>query len=190
MKLNLGCGKNILDGWVNADRPVDGHIPDGTIAIDLEKHLPWKTDTADEMLLSHVIEHIPNTLHMMEELWRVGKPGCKLTIRCPYGSSDDAWEDPTHVRPYFIGSFYPFAQTYYWRADYGFRGDWQVKKIILAVRKQLVEQAKRSEEQVMQWVMMHRNIVTEMVAELVAVKPARAQKRELQEAPEIKLMAV
>ncbi len=192
MKLNLGCGRNILpfeDGWINAD--VNPSKPLEVEYVNLERPpFHWESDSFEEILLSHVIEHIRGTLPMMDELYRVAKPGCKLVVRCPYGSSDDAWEDPTHVRPYFLGSFYPFAQTYYWRADYGYRGDWQVKKITLAIRKDLVDQLNKNEAQVMQFVMLQRNIVREMVAELVAVKPARAQKKELWEQPEIKLMAV
>jgi hypothetical protein len=41
----------------------------------------------------------------MQELWRVAKPDAILGIRCPHGASDDADEDPTHVRRMFPRSF-------------------------------------------------------------------------------------
>ena len=76
---------------------------------------------------------------MMQELFRIAQPDGKMIIRVPYGSSDDAYEDPTHIRQYFIGSFGYYSQPYYWRADYGYRGDWQAKNITLVVGKRFVE---------------------------------------------------
>ena len=65
----------------------------------------------------------------MQELWRIAKPNAKMVIRVPHGASDDAWEDPTHVRAYFSNSFGYYSQPYYWRADYGYRGDWLHEKL-------------------------------------------------------------
>ena len=192
MKLNLGCGKDIKGGWVNLDWVSN---PGVDVVADLSAckltPLPLLNDQFDEMLASHLVEHIPDTLSLMSELHRVAKPGCKLTIRVPYGSSDDAWEDPTHVRPYFVGSFAPFAQTYYWRADYGYRGDWQVKRIVLGVSKANCEAMKAlTQAQVFSMINQARNVVREMVAELEAVKPIREPKRELQEEVAVKITAI
>lgn len=55
IRLNLGCGRNIREGWVNADRSL---LPGVDVVVDLEKELPFADDSADEILLSHVIEHI------------------------------------------------------------------------------------------------------------------------------------
>jgi SAM-dependent methyltransferase len=72
-----------------------------------------------------------NVCLLMQELHRIAKPNGKLVIRCPHGASDDAWEDPTHVRAFFARSFGYFSQPFYWLADYGYRGDWQPAKIVL-----------------------------------------------------------
>jgi len=53
-KLHLGCGKNILPGWVNID--VDG--PDGVVKWDLTRPLPLATGTIDFIFNEHFIEHI------------------------------------------------------------------------------------------------------------------------------------
>jgi len=58
MKLNLGCGYTILDGWVNLDY-LDGQGVD--VVHDLEKFpYPFKDNTFDKVLASHIIEHVSN----------------------------------------------------------------------------------------------------------------------------------
>lgn len=183
-RLNVGCGRNIIEGWLNLDVMP---LPSIDIVADLENcattPLPIESDSIDEFLLSHVIEHIRNPLPLMQELWRVAKPEARMVIRVPHGGSDDAWEDPTHVRAYFTNSFGYYSQPYYWRADYGYRGDWHHEKLTFIVHVQGNSQLSPAE--VMQRINTQRNVVAEMVAELVCIKPAREPKRELQRVPQI-----
>lgn len=185
MRLNVGCGRNIKDGWLNLDC-VAGEGVD--IVADLEAcataPLPLPEGAVEEFLLSHVIEHVGNTLPMMQELHRIAAPGAAMTIRVPYGSSDDASEDPTHVRSYFLGSFGYFGQPHYWRADYGYRGDWRTDAIYL-----LVDDRFRGlqADAVMAAVRRERNVVTEMVASLTAIKPVRFPQQALYVPPEIRI---
>ena len=133
-KLHVGCGRNIMESWINLDI---ADLPGVDIVADLDNcknvKLPLGNDSIDEFFVSHVIEHIRNPLDMMEELHRVASPDALAVFRCPYGSSDEAFEDPTHVRQYFLNSFGYFSQPFYWRADYGYRGDWITEKITLIV---------------------------------------------------------
>ena len=176
-RLHLGCGKTIVEGWVNLDC-VEG--PGVDVVADLDRcrtdPLPFENDTFDEVHASHLIEHIRDALPMMQELHRVCKHGATMVVRCPHGGSDDAFEDPTHFRQYFPKSFIYFSQPAYWRADYGYRGDWQLTKVRYVVKSEnrnldLVELA---------WRIDHlRNMVQELVVVLQAVKPIRPQQREL-----------
>lgn len=181
MKLNVGCGRNILDGWTNID---SCSLPGVDTVADLENcrnaPLPFEENSVDEFLLSHVLEHIRQPLPLMEELWRVSKPGASMTIRVPHGASDDAWEDPTHVRAYFGNSFGYFSQPFYWRADYGYRGDWQCNSITyLLEKKYSLENPAGLEKRIFS----ERNIVLEMIVQLQSVKPRRPCGRELQVRP-------
>ena len=189
IKLNVGCGRNILPEWTNLDVAAS---PGVDIVYDLERaaeiRLPLEENTVDEFLLSHVLEHVSNALPMMQELYRVARPDAKAIIRLPHGASDDAWEDPTHVRSYFPQSFSYFAQTNYWRADYGYRGDWQPERVLLLVSKQIY--AGVDADAISKDLMSKRNVVLEMIAEMRAVKPIREPLRELQIPPKLEIVLV
>ncbi|PGX77766.1 class I SAM-dependent methyltransferase [Priestia megaterium] len=188
-KLHLGCGKTILKEWINLDI-MKGQGVD--IVADLEKcsetPLPFEDNSIDEFYASHLIEHIHHTLPLMQELHRIAKNDAKAVFRLPYGSSDDAYEDPTHIRQYFLNSFGYFSQPYYWRADYGYRGDWKTEKISLLVSEAVYKD--KSFHEIYEDVMKKRNVVSEMVVELRAIKPIRETKKELQTHPFIEFLMV
>lgn len=177
MKLNLGCGRDIRPGWVNVDS-VQMPGVDLVVDLDADPHLPYPDGSVEHIEGSHIIEHLHNPLPLMQELWRVAKPDAECVFRCPYGSSDDADEDPTHVRRLFAGSWIYFGQGAYWRADYGYRGDWQPVTVELHIDPAF---APLPDAELAARVRMQRNVVREMVATLRAVKPARPQVRESQE---------
>ena len=177
IRLNLGCGRDIRPGWVNVDQvPLPG--VDVATDFDREPRLPFADGTVGYSEGAHVIEHLADPLPFMAELWRVTRAGGEAVFRCPYGSTDDADEDPTHVRRMFPGSWGYFSQPYYHRADYGYRGDWQLTGLTLAVFPEL---ASASDEELYSMIRFQRNVVTEMTAVLRCVKPRREPKRELQE---------
>lgn len=129
--LHLGCGKNILQSWINLDIvALDGVDIIADLDDCVNTRLPFEDNVIDEFLASHVIEHLHKPLPFMEEIHRIAKPNAKAVFRLPYGSSDDAFEDPTHVKQYFLKSFGFFSQPFYFKADYGYRGDWLTEKII------------------------------------------------------------
>jgi ubiquinone/menaquinone biosynthesis C-methylase UbiE len=187
MQLNVGCGRNILPGWVNIDCAA---VPGVDVTYDLDncanEPLPFADNSVNAFLLSHVIEHIRQALPLMQELHRVAEPGAKATIRVPHGASDDAWEDPTHVSAYFPGSFGYFSQPFYWRADYGYRGDWRMDTLHIVVDRQTFAGMKA--DAIFRDVMTKRNVVKEMIAELQAVKPVRQPLKELQSQPHIEFV--
>jgi SAM-dependent methyltransferase len=186
-RLHLGCGRTILPGWVNLDR-MPGNGVDVVADLDrcAEIPLPFEDGSFGELLASHLFEHLRNPLPFMQELHRIAKPGAKAVFHTPYGSSDDAIEDPTHVRLCFLQTFGYFSQPYYWRADYGYRGDWNTSLIRLLVSR--TQYDGKTPQAIMADVMHLRNVVREMIVELVAVKPIREPKRELQTPAHIELV--
>jgi SAM-dependent methyltransferase len=95
MKLNLGCGLDRRAGYVNCD--ISPKVNPDRI-VDLEKKLPFRDNSVDEINLSHVLEHVRNLVPLMHELRRICKNGAKIHIRVPFYSSWSQFTDPTHVR--------------------------------------------------------------------------------------------
>lgn len=93
-KLNLGCGKEILEGYTNLDiikmEGVD-------IVHDLDKFpYPFPDNYFEEIIIKSVLEHLGNTQEVMWELWRISKPNSIINISVPHFSSLGAFIDPTH----------------------------------------------------------------------------------------------
>lgn len=93
-KLNLGCGKVILDDYVNLDIV---NLPGVDIVHDLNIYpLPFDDDTFDEIYCDNVLEHLDTKNKVLEELWRIGKKDSKIIIKVPIFPSHLAFTDPTH----------------------------------------------------------------------------------------------
>ncbi len=83
MKLNIGCGNNILKDYINIDiRKIDGV----DLILDLEKQeLPYDNESVDEILAYDVLEHISHNKiwDVLNDMYRVLKKGGILHIRVP-----------------------------------------------------------------------------------------------------------
>lgn len=106
--LNLGCGEDIRRDYIN----VDIHpLPGVDVVQDLARFpYPYHDNSFDQIIAQDVLEHLPNTVKVMEELWRILKPGGLLAVRVPHARSDLYLHDPTHVSKFTEETFYYFTQ--------------------------------------------------------------------------------
>lgn len=95
LKLDLACGFSKREGFTGVDRVTGDGID---IVHDLTQPWPWGDDAVDEAHCSHYVEHTPDLMFFMNELWRVLKVGGTCQVIAPYYTSVRAWQDPTHVR--------------------------------------------------------------------------------------------
>ncbi|MBF0522627.1 MAG: methyltransferase domain-containing protein [Candidatus Omnitrophica bacterium] len=82
LKLNLGCGTNKLDGWVNIDAVKDCN-PD--LVHDISQPLPYQDGTVDEILAIDLLEHFDKYMRygVFYEWVRVLKVGGKIHLQVP-----------------------------------------------------------------------------------------------------------
>ena len=109
-RYNLGCGGDILPGWVNVDVCLD--LGPRIEVWDLDEHpWPFPAGTASEIRAFDIFEHVDDPVGFMVECHALLEPGGPLRIRTPYYQWIDAFTDPTHKR-------FPTEHTFdYWIND-------------------------------------------------------------------------
>lgn len=101
-KLNLGCNTDVRPDWVNVDIIDYG----GNEIIDLNSFpWPWPDNSFEEISASHVLEHLGNFNAVVNELWRISKPGGRIEVRVPFFLSTKYYSEPDHRIPFGIRSF-------------------------------------------------------------------------------------
>jgi predicted SAM-dependent methyltransferase len=112
-QLNLACGhvlKPEAQGWVNLDK-IEGP---GIFTAEVPP-IPFEDEYFDHILCSHFLEHIPagdQTIFLMNECWRVLRPGGTMHVEVPYWNSEAYVQDPTHVQPWNADKFRYFTSEF------------------------------------------------------------------------------
>ena len=81
--LNIGCGDKPFYGCVNIDKRL---LPTVDLVVDVESQgLPFPNEFFDVVYMIDVLEHISwrKTINVVDEVWRVLKPGGRFIIRVP-----------------------------------------------------------------------------------------------------------
>jgi SAM-dependent methyltransferase len=117
MKLNLGSGKNILQGYVNLDK-CDIYGVDCTWDLN-ELPLPFD-EIFTEIKAYHILEHLNNVNEVIGECYRILKPNGILYIQVPYGVNYIAIRDPTHINFFNLLSFDYFCMNHEYNYYFSF----------------------------------------------------------------------
>jgi predicted SAM-dependent methyltransferase len=105
MRLNLGCGEQVVDGWLNVDYALGARVSkipvirelaqktgifhttwDKRIFLtNLTKDFPWEDNSIETIYSSHTLEHFTRAQgqHFLRECFRVLQPGGTIRIVIP-----------------------------------------------------------------------------------------------------------
>ena len=101
-KLNLGCGVDIKEGWVNLDSAA---LPKVDVVHNIENlPLPFADNEFDRILAQDVLEHV-EYIPVLKDLHRILKPGGSLTVRVPHFTSKNNFVDPTHKKLFSVSTW-------------------------------------------------------------------------------------
>jgi predicted SAM-dependent methyltransferase len=107
IKLNLGCGTDIKDGFINVD-----FVPNNGIDLvaNLNYELPFPSDSVDFIYLSHVLEHLDCPSKFLLEAHRIMKIGATIEIIVPHRDHNNAYSI-FHTQYFDENSFDDLSQT-------------------------------------------------------------------------------
>lgn len=130
LRVDLGCGDHKPDGFIGVDVAPG---PGVDLVCDLTGRFPFETDSVAYLRAHDVIEHLPDRLHTMNEIWRVCRGGAVVDIRVPSTDGRGAFQDPTHISYWNANSFFYYSLEHpaYLALcrKYGFRGAFRIRSL-------------------------------------------------------------
>lgn len=169
-KLDIACGQNRQDGFHGVD------IVPGLYDADYDVHdlgvFPWPYEDGEcsEVFCNHYVEHTPDLIAFMNEVWRILEPGGTARIVHPYCRSNRAFQDPTHTRFIPEETWHYFTEA--WRVEnkldhYPITADFEVVNIGAAINEPWTM---RSQEAQMFAAAHYWNVVSDLSVDLRAIK--------------------
>jgi SAM-dependent methyltransferase len=99
--LDLGCGPNKY----KSDNPEDEvvgldyvKLPGVDIVADMDDGIPLPDNSVDMVVSSFAMGHVKNFFFVMDEIFRVCKPGAPVRIKEAFYSSERQWNNPTQLQ--------------------------------------------------------------------------------------------
>ncbi len=85
IKLNIGCGNNILKDWINIDSGEQFGQDSLDVVYDLSKGIPFEDNSVDYIYNEHFIEHLNKKegIKFFKDSYRVLKSSGVMRIACP-----------------------------------------------------------------------------------------------------------
>lgn len=105
--LDVGCGVNKFEGAVGLDYNAD---TDADVIHDLGQFpYPFPDNEFDKIVSYHVIEHVPDVMKLITELYRITRHGGIISFVTPHYTNPDWPSDPTHRNHFNSYSFNTFV---------------------------------------------------------------------------------
>jgi len=116
--LDVGCGANKFPGAIGLDY---NEKTDADVIHDLGQFpYPFPDNEFDQVVSFHVIEHVPDVMGFVTELYRITKPGGQIRLVTPHYTNPDWASDPTHknhFNSYSFDTFIPEKRNFKFYTD-------------------------------------------------------------------------
>lgn len=129
--IDLGCGTHKAEGFIGVDIVAGDRVD---VIANLNGRFPFPDNSVDFIKAHDIIEHLPNRVHTMNELWRILKPDAIVDISVPSTDGRGAFQDPTHVSFWNANSFMYYCREFHdylkgCQSHYGFKGEFSLISI-------------------------------------------------------------
>lgn len=95
--LNLGCANRPMEGWLNLDMQALPGV-DVVYRVDpIYPRLPFLDGIFEAINANNFVEHILDTVTLVNEMGRVSVDGAKWRILTPGYRDPNSWRDPNHM---------------------------------------------------------------------------------------------
>ena len=112
--LDVGCGnkKCVSENKSDVIIGIDISSLPGVDKVHNLERFPWpfKDNEFDLIICNQILEHLPDLIKTMEEIWRISKKDAIIKINVPFFAYHRAFQDPTHKRFFTIDTFEYFTK--------------------------------------------------------------------------------
>lgn len=107
MRLNLGCSDSLIEGFIGVDKwTPPWATEENFVQADLRHSWPWGDGTVEHIRAHDILEHLPDKIHTMNEIYRVLAPNGTVEIVIPTTEGRGADQDPNHCSYWNRNSFF------------------------------------------------------------------------------------
>jgi len=116
--LDVGCGANKAEGAIGLD---NNPRTAADVIHDLgDLRYPFADNEFDLIVSNHVVEHVPDIMAFITELYRITRDGGRIRLLTPHYTNPDWANDPTHrnhLNSYSFNTFMPDRQVFDFYTD-------------------------------------------------------------------------
>ena len=111
MKLNLGCGSDYIEGYMNVDNNINYKADR---YFDLNKiPYPLPDNTFKEITMNMILEHLDKPIEVLNEICRISKDEAKIKIIVPHATTYSNFVNIQHEHLFTEISFDDFLLEAY-----------------------------------------------------------------------------
>jgi SAM-dependent methyltransferase len=130
--VDVGCGARKIPGSLGLDIVALDTVD---VIGDVNRGLPFADNSVDGVHMHHLLEHVDALVPVMDEVWRICKPGGRVYITVPHSTSSYmTWRDPTHKRGMNLSTLTYFDNTTFDGAHFSYYSKANFRRVYARLR--------------------------------------------------------